>query len=350
MMKRFTILFFALACSFTTVWGAYGIFEAGVTIDGFTYVEGPGTSLQGQAFSVAQNGTLNLTYAYVKTFKNGGSDVCGANLNYAVYPAAGAPSFTTTALCFDFNIGGGGDQQWSSGPCPLTPVNLAAGLTPGNYKIAVYYSAAGGSCPAVANTFLSNSGANYIADLTIGLPLSINLTAFDARRMETGVELNWQTATERNQASYEIERRATNGGWLTLGSVKSHGNAIEAANYTFTDANPLTSDSYYRLAMKDLEGKTTYSSVVRVEGKYTSAWQVAPNPATDELVLRFVEKDAPENATIRMYNAQGMLALEYQTNGVSTRIPLTGLSAGTYWLEIQSGDGVRTALQQVIKQ
>ncbi len=350
MMKRFTILLFALV-SFFTAQGAYGIFQAGVTIDGFTYYEDSPTSgantLNGQNFAVAQGGTLNLTFAYVKTYKNGVSDVCGARMIYAVYPAAGSPSFITKTLCFDFNINGS-DQQWSSNACAFS-VNLASGLTPGNYKIAVYYAAPGGNCGAPADVFLSNSGANYVANLTIGVPLPVSLIAFEAGRMETGIKLTWQTAAERDHASYGVERRSATDTWLSLGMVKAQGTATESATYSFYDVKPLSGDNYYRLAMQDLVGKTTYSSIVRVAGK-SSSWQVGPNPATDELVLNFVEKDAPETTLIQLYNAQGALALEYRAGGSSIHLPLTNLPIGTYWLEIQAGDGVRTALQTIIKQ
>ncbi len=355
-MKHFTFSLFLLFCSITTSWGAYGIFQAGVTIGGTTYFDDSPTSgantLNGKPFSVVQGGTLNLTYAFVKTFKNGGSDVCGGRMHYAVYPAAGSPTFTTQTLCFDFNIGGGGDQQWSSNACPFTAINLAAALPVGNYKIAVYYSAPGGNCTTPVDVFLSNGGANYIADLTITVAMAANLTAFDARRMETGIELSWQTATERDQAAYEIQRRTTSGAWLPLGVVNAQGTATEPANYVFTDAKPLVGDNYYRLAMQDLTGKTTYSPVVRVAGKSASAWQVAPNPATDQLVLRFLEKEMPAVTLVRLYNAQGALALEYNIpdNASFISVPLGSLSAGTYWLEIQSADGVRTALQTIIKQ
>jgi len=350
-MKYFTLSFFFLFCSLTTTWGAYGIFEAGLTVNGTTYGETFNT-FQGKNFSVAQGGTLDFTYAFAKTFKNGGSDVCGARIHYAVYPAAGAPSFLVNNLCFDFNIGGGGDQQWSSvGACAFAPINLASGLLAGAYKIAVYYSAPGGNCGTPVDVFLSNSGANYIADLTVDLPLAVNLTAFDAHRMPSGVELTWQTAAERDQVSYEVERSATTGAWLPIGSVIAHGTATQSASYSFTDENPLAGDNYYRLAMKDLSGKTTYSSVVRLIGK-SAAWQIAPNPATDALVLRFLEKDAPEATSVRLYNAQGALALEYYItdSSPSIRVSLTGLPVGTYWLEIQLGDGARTALQTIIKQ
>lgn len=354
MLKRFTLLF-ALVCSLTTVWGAYGIFQAGVIVGGTTYFDNsvppsPNT-FNGQNFSVQQGNMLNLSFAFVKTFKNGGSDVCGARVHYAVYPAGGAPSFIAQTLCFGSNLGNG-DQEWNSTNCPFS-VNLAAGLSPGMYKIEIFYSAPGGNCGAPVDAFLSNGGANYIANLTVtSVPLAVQLTAFDARRNETGVELTWQANAERDHAAYQVERRTATGEWAELGEVKARGTATAAASYTFTDARPSSGDNYYRLAMEDLQGKTTHSAVVRVDARYTSAWQLSPNPATEVLVLRFMENEAPANTLIRLYNAQGSLALQYNAGegATSITVPLTSLAAGMYWLDIQSGDGMRTALQPVIKQ
>ena len=354
MMKNFTLSLFACLCSFTA-WGAYGIFQGGVTVGGTTYFDNsvppsPST-FNGQAFSVVQGGTLNLTFAFVKTFKNGGSDVCGAKMHYAVYPTAGAPSFTAITLCFFANLGGGGDQEWNSTNCPFGPINLASGLMPGNYKIAVFYSAPGGNCGTPANVFQNNGGANYVADLTITVPLAINLTAFDAQRSEAGVQLTWQATAERDHAAYDVERRATNGQWLPLGTVKTSGPTTTITDYAFTDVRPLTGDNYYRLAMRDIQGKITFSHVVLVKAQYASPWQVSPNPASDALTLRFVEQEAPEAALIQLYNAQGALVLAQRAvdGDAVIRVPLTGLASGVYRLEIQSGDGVRVTSQTVIK-
>lgn len=169
-------VFGLLSCSAT--FGATGIFGSYIQI--FTTTN---TVYKGESFgSVASiqganlgtfnlTNTLSLTQSQVNTFKNGGGDVTGAQMQYRVYLTSGAPgSFTTRTYNFQSNatftnlagstVTGGGDQAWGN----TTPINLL-GLTSGNgnYTLEVFFRAFTNE----GDRFSNNGGNNFKANFTV---------------------------------------------------------------------------------------------------------------------------------------------------------------------------------------
>lgn len=117
-------------------------------------------------------------------------------------------------------------------------------------------------------------------------PLPVELTAFTGKARGTGVELNWQTAMERNSAYFQVERAAgAQDAFRAIGKVEAAGSTAKASSYHFVDAQPLA-QGYYRLRQVDHDGTTAYSPVVAVKATPASALQAYPNPTTGLLALR----------------------------------------------------------------
>jgi|GEM_PF-3321033 len=70
------------------------------------------------------------------------------------------------------------------------------------------------------------------------LPLPVELSSFSAQRVERGVELVWTTASEKNNAGFEVQRRSEKQAseeWQVLGFVKGNGTTSDAKSYSFVD-------------------------------------------------------------------------------------------------------------------
>jgi gliding motility-associated-like protein len=134
---------------------------------------------------VENSSTLTLRGAEVKTYKNGGTNVCGAKMYYRYYLNSSiGGAFTQRNLAFfsncntgtsEFLNGGGpcvaGQQKWQcvSQPGCDTPVNLTA-IPPGDYTLEVYYDVTGdfNSTTQCDDTIiLNNGGTNYKANFSI---------------------------------------------------------------------------------------------------------------------------------------------------------------------------------------
>ncbi|MFN3428310.1 MAG: hypothetical protein ACK41G_12165, partial [Candidatus Thermochlorobacter sp.] len=70
--------------------------------------------------------------------------------------------------------------------------------------------------------------------------LPVELVAFTGQKVAQGVELAWRTASEQNNAGFEVQRRsekrgASNAEWQVLGFVRGNGTTTEAQSYSFLD-------------------------------------------------------------------------------------------------------------------
>jgi hypothetical protein len=155
-----------------------------------------GTDIQN--FGSANLGTINLSTGsltisgfQVQTFKGGGGNVTGVNLQYRVYQQSTTPgSYNTITAGFisdapftaaqGSSASGGGDQNWGLNP-PGTYANLLGGLTVNaTYNVEVYFEA----FTSVGTQFSNNGGANYIATFTaVPEPSTYALLAMGALAM-----------------------------------------------------------------------------------------------------------------------------------------------------------------------
>ena len=148
-------------------WGifqSYAVFDTG---SGNIFRAGSINSDNGRSVINHDFGTFRSSDTFVlnggelKTFKNSGSNVCGGEIFYRIYPT-GSPtgSFTSINLPFESNLGND-DQRWQN---TTANVNLLSGLSDGAYTIEFFWRADGnfsGGCGD--GRFDSNPGNDWKA-------------------------------------------------------------------------------------------------------------------------------------------------------------------------------------------
>ncbi|MBB4079087.1 hypothetical protein GGR28_001704 [Lewinella aquimaris] len=164
--------------------------------------------------------------------------------------------------------------------------------------------------------------------------LPIELTDFAAIPENGQVNLNWTTATEIDNDYFEVERSATGSAWEALGRVTGSGTSASTNRYDFTDRNPLTGTSFYRLRQVDFGQTYTYSLIAKVavhKGSSSRTGPVAfPNPTAG--VLEFTTTTSEQLPRVldplgRSIDLSGRM----KRSGTNTyRLDLTGLSTGIY--------------------
>ena len=166
-------------------------------------------------------------------------------------------------------------------------------------------------------------------------PLPVTLLDFTAKAVNADVELQWETATETNNAYFVIERSADGANWKDLSRVDGHGNSVIEENYTSYDDAPLRGTSYYRLIQVDQDGHQTYSGVVSVNtGVGLSTLSVYPNPAVDQVV---VTGSVMQGAGVRLYNSAGRtVEVPMQRSVGQVVLDVSGLPKGMYFVRIES--------------
>jgi hypothetical protein len=174
--------------------------------------------------------------------------------------------------------------------------------------------------PMLRPYFGNRSFASPPVFVDCGVP--VELTYFDAKARAKGVDIFWETATEKNNAGFHVERRSvkevTNlatatsltcvdrtssieNPWQSIGYVAGIGNATTVSNYKYFDANVAAATKYeYRLRQVDVDGAQSFSNVVNVE--FGSANAVAlddnfPNPTNGKTTFSF---NVPFSAKVKL--------------------------------------------------
>jgi hypothetical protein len=181
-------------------------------------------------------------------------------------------------------------------------------------------------------------------------PLPVVLTVFDAKTAGADVRLSWTTASEVNNAYFDVERSTDGQTYTQLGRLAGHGTALVASTYDYLDAGVagrLTGLVYYRLRQVDQDGTATYSLVRTVS--LTGASQVAslglyPNPAapTDAAVTLDLRTLPAGAYNVSLVSAQGSTVAHYTSQGGQSQalaLP-AALASGPYLVLVQ-GNGLR---------
>ena len=116
---------------------------------------------------------------------------------------------------------------------------------------------------------------------TAVLPLSI--TNVKASQQNHDIRIDWNVENEANVKKYEVERSGDGNSFTSVNSTAAK-NAIASA-YNWTDTNTSEGWNYYRIKSVDVNGKITYSRIVRVL-LYSAnpAITVFPNPVKGKLI------------------------------------------------------------------
>jgi hypothetical protein len=187
----------------------------------------------------------------------------------------------------------------------------------------------------------ATSGVNVILQpVCASATIPVELTFFKAKPNKNSVKLNWQTASEKNNKGFEIERSADAKSWDNIGFVKGQGNATLTTNYAFEDKYPLSILTYYRLKQIDFDGKESYSNVESIVRKdLKTGFKVYPNPTQNKTTYIEVENNLI-GGMIQIMNTNGsVLKTEVIDNQLIT-LDLSALPTGLYFVKAQNNQAV----------
>lgn len=203
------------------------------------------------------------------------------------------------------------------------------------------YAAGNGEFPGtfgvVARYLLAESG-----------PLPVSLLDFKAVLENKSVLLQWKIATEKNLATFVIERSADATIFLPINTVPVTGESAFSRDYSIMDVQPLQGINFYRLKMIDADGKFAYSNIVAVKINADNKLRIFPNPARRIL---FVEANGTnENSIFQIVDGSGRKLQElkvFLTGATSFSIDISNLANGVYNLVLLKKE--KTEVQTFIK-
>jgi hypothetical protein len=164
------------------------------------------------------------------------------------------------------------------------------------------------------------------------VPLPVELTYFQGKTFDNQIELNWETAWERNAARFEVQRSNDLQEFVTLGILNARGDTRERSRYSFTDIAPLPGANYYRLRQTDNDGKWEVSKIIVVHfNTDTPQIWLYGNPTSGQQI-----KVRLQNITLselKLYNSIGQsVPFTWQSFANGDYLLQTNAPPGWYWL------------------
>ncbi|AKD05487.1 hypothetical protein PKOR_03485 [Pontibacter korlensis] len=178
-------------------------------------------------------------------------------------------------------------------------------------------------------------------------PQPVELSFFKASlSTNNDVQLEWQTASETNNAYFEIQRSTDGNEFSPQGKVAGAGTTVTMQHYTFTDTLTPSGLLYYRLKQVDTDSTSTFSKVVQVEApKQEQALRVYPTSSRGHsIALHLQHKNTTDVANVHIYTIDGKLVQKVEklkgNNGTYRTQIATSLlqGAGLYLVRVMAGD------------
>ncbi|HYF03188.1 MAG TPA: T9SS type A sorting domain-containing protein, partial [Patescibacteria group bacterium] len=194
-------------------------------------------------------------------------------------------------------------------------------------------------------------------------PLPVELVDFSLKTSVKTVNVSWTTASEVDNAGFEIFRSA--GGdnsfkkiasYITDNDLRGLGSSAVGKKYSFNDENVTAGEYWYKLVDVAYDGtrKEHRAKSILVEDRISREFTIElwPNPANEFLKLTADLTEAG-SITIEIYSLKGEKliteSVEVVGRGQEVSLPISGLSQGHYSIRVSSKNGIQTSAFQIAR-
>jgi hypothetical protein len=175
-------------------------------------------------------------------------------------------------------------------------------------------------------------------------PLPVVFDNVRAFEKGDGVQVEWSNMTEKDVASYTVERSANGSDFSGIAQQLPTSNQNDQADYTAFDDAPLAGVNYYRIKAEETTGKIVYSKILSVNhGVTAQRLSLYPNPVKGNQVNISLSNISRGQYDLRVINAAGQDILKQRLNSPGSNMTQTivlpaTIKAGTYHLIITGGE------------
>jgi hypothetical protein len=302
---------------------------------------------------LANTTSIYMGRVFVKVAANGNLrfGVSKSSISTTVQPAYGDSIYTTgttylLVLKYKFNPDVSDDSVYLFINPAISPIEPSPNLAHGTLTT--------GSDPAnIGGVYIrqgtASSAPSLILDgIRIGTAwadvVPVELTSFTANVNENDVILSWSTASELNNAGFEVQRLVEGNEFASVGYVPGHGTTTEAKTYRFVDVNLVAGNYTYRLKQVDFNGTFAYSDEVNVEITSPVQFELAqnyPNPFNPSTTIKFSIPQS-SNVTLKVFNALGqeistLVDQNLEAGSHTINFDASQLNSGIYFYRLEAG-------------
>lgn len=186
-----------------------------------------------------------------------------------------------------------------------------------------------------------------VDDITITVPLPIELLSFKGKTTESYNELYWTTLSEVNNDYFVLEKSFNGHNFVEIAEIDAAGYSNEKLDYYMIDKNINEGISYYRLKQVDYDAHFSYSKIIALNNTTENKNQLeiqdlSPNPASK--YINVVLNKNIDAYHIEIYDLSGKLVmqLDRKENTSNININIASLSKGVYLLKLISSNETET--------
>jgi Secretion system C-terminal sorting domain len=169
----------------------------------------------------------------------------------------------------------------------------------------------------------------------------------NATPQESSIMLNWETATEVNNAGFEVNRSIDGINFENVGFVQGAGNSSSPTPYNYDDRDVISNQRYfYRLRQVDFNGGEAISNTVEailLKGQDYVVGGFFPNPSNGNVNL-WMSLNADVDFALEVYNALGQIvhteARDINSGYNKLDFDFSKLSSGSYIAHVKLGSEV----------
>jgi hypothetical protein len=223
----------------------------------------------------------------------------------------------------------------------------------GNFNYTADFYPEGGSSTSIIAA--NNATDIYVAAYNISTPVPVRFEAVSAIAVRSGqaVQINWSVSSQINNAYFEVQRSTNGVHFEPVSKVPGCLQCDDIRYYTVMDEQPLRGTSLYRIKQIDVDGKASYSQVVRVNlSENASKLAVYPSVTSDVFTVQVKNIGAESKAKVQILNTEGKLVQEHvlslREGETKATYSLAGKAGGMYYVILVST--VQSSSARILKQ
>jgi hypothetical protein len=190
-------------------------------------------------------------------------------------------------------------------------------------------------------------------DVSLYTILPVKLISFSARPSGKETVISWSASGEQDAKNYTVQKSTDGEHWKNIGTVPTAA-AAASNNYFITDFENNTVVTYYRLKQTDINNRSVYSTILRINTGVVSNTGFSNNTIFTNAINLQVTTPVNDSYSIEVYSLAGNKIKQQQSNvyaGVNTasiEIP-AAMPAGIYLMTVKNNKGQQVYNSKIIK-
>jgi hypothetical protein len=233
------------------------------------------------------------------------------------------------SLAGDFNLG----RSFESSST-VRPVTTGADLSIApNTALNSFFLVSGGGTNQSGYAIINGGMSVSWAGILSAAPVSFISNSFTGQLVGKSVQLNWETASEQNNAWFEVLRSGDANTFTSIGEVPGNLTTSLKHKYSFADDNPFSGINYYKLKQVDIDGKGTYTNTIAVNdaAQQQNTFKVY---VSGNQLNAIANVATAGNAALQVFSASGQQIINTQEQLIQGEnhftIDVSSLQAGVY--------------------